>query len=170
VRRIHMERVAYPHIAQAIALLDSYLNPAGIGVDAGGNGLSVVQELTALNKYKELNLSPRLRGYNFGSAVVIGENDGQEIKKRCKEYMTSVINKGFQSRQIILPASDVEVESQFTTHTYSLKTGNIIYSKGNDHIVDAVRCAVMIREQGRLDELGGISELPLPVMTNPIFN
>ncbi|OQA84779.1 MAG: Terminase-like family protein [bacterium ADurb.Bin236] len=170
VRRIHMERVAYPHIAQAIALLDKYLNPAGIGVDAGGNGLSVVQELTALNKYKELNLSPRLRGYNFGSAVVIGENDGQEIKKRCKEYMTSVINKGFQSRQIILPASDVEVESQFTTHTYSLKTGNIIYSKGNDHIVDAVRCAVMIREQGRLDELGGISELPLPVMTNPIFN
>jgi len=84
--------------------------------------------------------------------------------------MTSVINKGFQSRQIILPASDVEIESQFTTHTYSLKTGNIIYSKGNDHIVDAVRCAVMIREQGRLDELGGISELPLPVMTNPIFN
>jgi len=170
VRRIHMERVAYPHIAQAIALLDRYLNPAGIGVDAGGNGLSVVQELTALNKYKELNLAPRLRGYNFGSAVVIGENDGQSIKKKCKEYMTSLINKGLQARQIILPASDVEIESQFTTHTYSMKTGQVIYSKGNDHIVDAVRCAVMIRDQGRLDELGGgVGDLPLPVMTNAIF-
>jgi len=170
VRRIHMEHVAYPHIAQTIALLDSYLNPTGIGVDAGGNGLSVVQELTALNKYKELNLAPRLRGYNFGSAVVIGENDGQEIKKKCKEYMTSLINKGLQSRQLILPASDVEIESQFTTHTYSMKTGQVIYSKGNDHIVDAVRCAVMIREQERLDSLGGgVGDLPLPVMTNPIF-
>jgi hypothetical protein len=95
VRRIHMEHVAYPHIALAIALIDRYFNAAGIGVDAGGNGLSVVQELTALDKYKEQNLAPRLRGYNFGSSVVIGENDGQEIKKRCKEYMTALINKGF---------------------------------------------------------------------------
>ena len=171
VRRIHMEHVAYPHIAQTLALLDRYLNPAGIGVDAGGNGLSVVQELTALDKYRDLNLGPRLRGYNFGSAAVIGENeDGKPVKKQCKEYMTSLINRGLQSRQVILPASDVEIESQFTTHTYSMKTGNVIYSKGHDHIIDAVRCAVMIREQERLDGIGGmVSELPLPVMTNPIF-
>ena len=171
MRRIHMERVAYPHIAQTLALLDRYYNPAGIGVDAGGNGLSVVQELTALNKYKELNLAPRLRGYNFGSSVVIGENeDGRPIKKQCKEYMTSLINKGLQARQLILPAQDVEIESQFTTHTYSLKTGNVIYSKGNDHIIDAVRVALMIREQERLDGIGGVvTDLPVPVMTNPIF-
>jgi hypothetical protein len=171
VRRVHMEHVAYPHIAQTLALLDRYYNPAGIGVDAGGNGLSVVQELTALDKYRDLNLGPRLRGYNFGSAVVIGENeDGRPVKKQCKEYMTSLINRGLQSRQLILPASDVEIESQFTTHTYSMKTGNIIYSKGNDHIIDAVRVALMIREQERLDGIGGVvSELPLPVMTNPIF-
>jgi len=170
IRRIHMEHVAYPHIAQALAILDRYYNPAGIGVDAGGNGLSVVQELTALNKYRDLNLAPRLRGYNFGSSVVIGDNDGRPVKKQCKEYMTSLINKGLQARQLILPASDVEIESQFTTHTYSMKTGNVIYSKGHDHIIDAVRVAMMIREQERLDGIGGVvSDLPLPVMTNPIF-
>jgi len=171
VRRIHMEHVAYPHIAQTLALLDRYYNPAGIGVDAGGNGLSVVQELTALDKYKDLNLAPRLRGYNFGSSVVIGESDdGRQIKKQCKEYMTSLINKGLQARQLILPVQDIEIESQFTTHTYSLKTGNVIYSKGNDHCIDAVRVALMIREQERLDGIGGIvGDLPMPVMTNPIF-
>jgi hypothetical protein len=84
--------------------------------------------------------------------------------------MTALINKGFQARQIILPDSDVEIESQFTTHTYSMKTGNVIYSKGHDHIIDAVRCAVIVREQERLDGIGGIlGDLPLPVMTNPIF-
>ncbi len=169
IRRIHMEHVAYPHIAQAIALLDRYYNASGIGVDAGGNGLSVVQELTTMDRYRDLNLAPRLRGYHFGSSVAIAESDGKPIKKQCKEYMTSLINKGLQARGLILPVGDVEIESQFTTHTYSMKTGNVIYSKGHDHIIDAVRCAVMIREQERLDGIGGVGDLPLPVMTNPIF-
>jgi len=169
VLRIHMEHVAYPHIAQVIGLLDRYINPAGVGVDAGGNGLSVVQELTALDKYRDLNLEPRIKAYNFGSAVVIGEKDGKKVKKKCKEYMTSLINKGLQQRRLILPVSDVAIESQFTTHTYSMKTGQVIYSKGNDHIIDAVRCAMMIREQESLDEITGMGEFPLPVMTAPIF-
>ena len=37
-----MEHVAYPHIAQTIALLDCYYAAIGIGVD---KGLAVVQDL-----------------------------------------------------------------------------------------------------------------------------
>lgn len=46
--------MAYPHIAQTIALLDRYFTAAGIGVDNGSNGLAVFLELLTLDKYKEL--------------------------------------------------------------------------------------------------------------------
>ncbi len=50
VLRVHMEHVAYPYIAQAIALLDHFFKPRGIGVDNGGNGVAVIQDLFTLDK------------------------------------------------------------------------------------------------------------------------
>lgn len=35
-------------------------------MDNGGNGLSVIQELFTLDKYKGLELEGRLKGYDFG--------------------------------------------------------------------------------------------------------
>lgn len=128
ILRIHMEHVSYPHIAQTISLLERYFTPVGIGVDNGGNGLAVVQEL-----------------------------------------MTSLINGSLQRRQLILPADDLEIEDQFTTHTYTLSNGNIIYSKGNDHIVDAVRCAMLAHEQGTLDAVSEKTVCVMPVLTDPVF-
>lgn len=46
-------------------LAESPLDPgtrAGIGVDFGGNGMAVVQELLTLDKYKPLGLEGRLNG------------------------------------------------------------------------------------------------------------
>ena len=169
VLRVHMEHVAYPHIADVIGLLERYYSPMGIGVDRGGNGLAVVQELTTLDKFRPLNLEQKLRGYDFGGAITIAERDGQPLKKRAKEYMTSLINRGFQRRELLLPAEDIEIEDQFTTHTYTLVNGNVIYSKGNDHIVDAVRCAVLVRDQQRLDQIEEIVPTVMPVLTDPIF-
>ena len=70
--RVRMEPVAYPHTAQAIGLLDRYCAATGIGVDNGGNGLAVVQELLTLDKYRDLQLEGRLRGYDFGSMTTLG--------------------------------------------------------------------------------------------------
>ncbi len=47
--------------------------------------------------------------------------------------------------------------------------GKIIYSKGNDHIIDAVRCAMLIREEGNLDPVGEEVVSLKPVLTNPVF-
>ena len=135
VLRIHMEHVSYPHIAQTIALLERYFTPAGIGVDNGGNGLAVVQELLTLDKYKELQLEGRLKGFDFGGMTRLTVRDGKEIKKRTKELMTSLINGALQRKQIIFPSDDLDIEDQFTTQTYTLRDGKIIYSKGNDHII-----------------------------------
>jgi hypothetical protein len=169
VLRIHMEHVSYPHIAQTLAHLDRCFTPVGIGVDNGGNGLAVVQELLTLDKYRPLALDGRLRGYDFGGMTTLAIRDGREIRKRTKELMTSLINGALQRRQIVLPAEDSEVEDQFTTHTYTLSNGNIIYSKGNDHIVDAVRCAMLAHEQGALDSVTEETVCVMPVFTNPIF-
>ncbi len=169
ILRLHLEHVAYPHIAQIIALLERYYTPAGIGVDNGGNGLSVVQELFTLDKYKGLELEGRLKGYDFGGMTRLAVRDGKEVKKRTKELMTSLINGAMQRKQFIFPAEDLEVEDQFTTHTYTLRDGKIIYSKGNDHIVDAVRCAMLVREEGNLDPIGEETVSLKPVLTDPVF-
>jgi len=55
------------------------------------------------------------------------------------------------------------------THTYTLANGKVIYSKGNDHIVDAVRCAMLVRDQERLDAVEVIVPMVTPVATDPIF-
>jgi len=91
------------------------------------------------------------------------------VKKRTKEFMTMLINGALQRRQIVLPADDSEIEDQFTTHTYTFSNGNIIYSKGNDHIVDAVRCAMLAREQATLDSVSEETVSIMPVLTNPVF-
>ena len=169
VLRLHLEHVTYPHIAQTIGLLERYFTPTGIGVDNGGNGLSVVQELLTLDKYKGLGLEGRLKGYDFGGMTHLAVRDGQDIKKRTKELMTSLISGALQRKQLIFPADDLELEDQFITHTYTLRDGKIIYSKGNDHIIDAVRCAMLAREEGNLDNAREETVSLMPVLTNPIF-
>ena len=125
--------------------------------------------LSLLDKYKGLELEGRLKGYDFGGMTRLAVRDGKEIKKRTKELMTSLINGALQRKQVIFPSDDLELEDQFTTHTYTLRDGKIIYSKGNDHIIDAVRCAMLIREEGNLDPVGEEVVSLKPVLTNPVF-
>ncbi len=66
-------------------------------------------------------------------------------------------------------AEDLELEDQCTTHTYTLRDGRVIYSKGNDHIIDAVRCALLAREQANLDQVGEETVSLIPVLTDPVF-
>jgi hypothetical protein len=69
----------------------------------------------------------------------------------------------------VFPAEDLELEDQFTTHTYTLHDGRVVYSKGNDHIIDAVRCALLAREQANLDQIGEETVSLKPVLTDPVF-
>ena len=54
--------------------------------------------------------------------------DDKEVRKRTKQFMTSLINGALQCRQIVSPIEELEIEDQYT--------------KGNDHIIDAcaARC------------------------------
>ena len=83
---------------------------AGIGVDNGGNGLAVAQELLTLDKYRDLQLDGRLRRYDFGGMTTLAVRDGKEVRKRTKEFMTSLISGTLQRRQVVFPAEDLEIE------------------------------------------------------------
>lgn len=170
VLRAHLEHVGYPYIAQTIALLDRFYSFAAAGIDNGGNGLAVVQELLTMDKYKGLQLEGRLRGYDFGGVTTLSvDRDGKEVRKRTKELMTSLINGALQRRQLVFPDSDSEIEDQFLTHTYTLQNGYVVYSKGNDHIIDAVRCAMLAQEQGRLDGCREETAFVVPSLTDAVF-
>lgn len=97
----------------------------------------------------------RLFGFDFGGVTKLELADGTEAKKRTKELMTTLINGALQRGELLFPAEDREIEDQFLTQTYSLTNGVVVYSKGNDHIIDAVRCAMLAREKVREDGMFG---------------
>jgi hypothetical protein len=151
VLRVHMEGVSYPQIGQCIGVLDAAYSPAGIGVDNGGNGVAVVQELLTLDKYRARDFPGRLHGFDFGGVTQLPLPNGSDARKRTKELMTSLINGALQRRELVFPGEDREIADQFLTQTYTLSNGIVAYSKGNDHVVDAVRCMMLAREKSRQD-------------------
>ncbi|MCX5770333.1 MAG: hypothetical protein NTZ09_08690 [Candidatus Hydrogenedentes bacterium] len=166
VLRVHMEAVSYPQIAQCIGILDAAYSPAGIGLDNGGNGVAVVQELLTLDKYRPRAFSGRLHGFDFGGVTQIPLPDGSDARKRTKELMTSLINGALQRRELVFPAEDREIADQFLTQTYTLSNGIVVYSKGNDHVIDAVRCMMLAREKSKQDWFDDRTPArpPLPLM------
>jgi len=173
ILRVHGEQVPYPWLSELIRTLDVYFDFTGIGIDNGGNGLAVVQELTSLDKFKDREFVQRLKGFNFGGSTIVGFNDaGKPIKKRTKEYMTSLINGSMQRRDIAFATTDRQLEEQFATQTYMMSNGRVTYSKGNDHIIDAVRCMALVRERTEFDkqQTKFIEVFVAPVATDPIFD
>lgn len=169
VLRVHMESVGYPQIAACLAVLDGMYGPVGIGIDNGGNGMAVVQELLTLDRYRDRCFAGRLFGFDFGGVTTIPLPDGTETRKRTKEYMTSLINRALQRRELAFPSGDREIEDQFLTQTYSLSNGRVVYSKGNDHVIDAVRCMVLAWERLREDGVLGEGEAVRPVLSPAVL-
>ena len=131
----------------------------------------LMQELLGLDKFREHKFGERLHGFDFGGTTIIGYEGDEPVKKRTKEFMTSLINAALNKQKIEFPSEDRVLEDQFATHTYHLGERNVIYSKGNDHVIDAVRCAVLARETNKLDGLDPMVDdgyLP-PICTDPIF-
>ena len=73
----------------------------------------------------------------FGRQVYVGLPDNEA---RC--YM---LRRAMADRSLVFPKL-AERESQYASHTYTVgHQGRIVYDKGNDHIIDADRCAALCR-------------------------
>jgi hypothetical protein len=160
ILRINLQNVTYEIQGDMIAFLDRTYMFDALGMDEGGNGLSLKQMLqtanvfdkTGYNKYAQHRFDMRLHAINFGQKMILGKQFGKDQSVPAKQWMTDLIVKQAEDKLLYLPNLDYdkEVENQFRNHTYSLSSnGTVIYSKSDiypDHIVDAIRTAFYARQ------------------------
>ncbi len=173
--RIHCENLPYPLQAEVVALLDEAYAFTSIGLDAGNNGMGMYQDLTTLDKFKVHNFASRLKPFSFGTSVVVGyevdehgqEDESKPLKRFVKVHATDLMNLALSQKQLVLYDEDLEMQDQLSGHTYRLSGEHrITYTKGNDHIVDSLRCLFMARwdHAGGVAEVGSAEEMGVPVM------
>lgn len=140
VLRVHLSGVNYARQQAVIVAMDEAYDFRGIGIDAGNNGRAVAHNLMTLGE----SWCEKVRAFEFGGAVDLEPlADGQPNRRPAKQFMTEILERRLAERTIILPR-DAEREGQYASQTYSIGlTGSVQYSKGNDHIIDADRCAVL---------------------------
>jgi len=140
VLRVRLEGVNYARQQGVIQALDRAFQFRAIGIDAGNNGRAVAHQLLASGE----NWEGRLHAIEFGASIETAQSEtGLILKRGCKEFMTELLRRRMSERTIVFPRLAAR-ESQYASHTYRIaQNGAIVYEKGNDHIIDADRCALL---------------------------
>lgn len=149
VLRVHLEGVNYARQQQIIEALDAAYDFQGIGIDAGNSGRAVAHQLMALGE----DWCEKIQAYEFGGSLELQPlPDGRLVRRRVKEFMTELLQRRMNEGTIRFPPL-ADRESQYASHTYGVGTsGQIVYEKGNDHLIDADRCAVLRHYREQLEE------------------
>lgn len=138
--RLRLDGVNYARQQSVIEELDAAYQFAGIGIDCGNSGRAVAHQLLMLGE----NWPGRLRAFEFGGMIDVPTPAiGQPLRRRVKELMTELIQRRLADHTLVLPPI-ADRETQYAAHTYAVNAfGQIVYQKGNDHLIDADRCAVL---------------------------
>ncbi len=149
VLRLHLEGVNYARQQQIIQALDAAYNFRGVGIDAGNSGRAVAHQLMALGEA----WCEKIQAFEFGGSMELQPMpDGNLVRRRVKEFMTELLQRRMNEGTIRFPPI-ADRESQYASHTYGVGTsGQIVYGKGNDHIIDADRCALLRHYLDQLEE------------------
>ncbi|HOM49546.1 MAG TPA: hypothetical protein PK491_13615 [Candidatus Hydrogenedentes bacterium] len=137
--RVHLEKVNYKRQEEIIVELDRAYRFSAIGIDAGNSGRAVAHMLMSRGQ----DWCARVHALEFGAMVDLHlMPDGRRARRRAKEFMTELIQRRLSERTLIFPP-DPDREAQYAAHTYSVNAqGQIVYEKGDDHLIDADRCAL----------------------------
>ena len=150
VTRVKMLGVKYNYMREAFDLLDTVYDRGRIamksGIDIGGAGTALYHELCA--SYPEKKYPERCVPVQFGSKADELMPDGtpmknrdtdKTIRRRVKTLATRMLVKRMQELTNEYPC-DPQIISDFTGHTSTPgDDGDEVYSKVNDHTVDADR-------------------------------
>jgi len=149
VLRVHLHGVNYARQQDVIMQLDAAYDFRGIGIDCGNSGRAVAHNLMAHGA----EWCDKVRAYEFGGAIELEPlPDGSIPRRRVKQFMTELLQRRMAERSIIFPELP-DREAQYASHTYSVSgQGEIVYEKGNDHIIDADRCAILRHYQDTHDQ------------------
>jgi len=160
--RIHAKGLEYDLQCEVIYCLDELFGfQANWGVDFGNAGTAVVQDLTNLEIFDDGNYEERLTGFQFASSVEcidekgnILEEDGKPVTMPAKAWATELITKRMQRGGRAMPY-DNEVIGHYQNHTAKEGAKHRIFSKKDDHTIDAERVAMLRKvfneEVGSLD-------------------
>ena len=142
VFRIHLEGVNYAKQQAIIQELDRAYDFRGIGIDCGNSGRAVAHNLMA----QGVEWCEKVRAFEFGAAIELEPlPDGSVERRPTKQFMTELLQRRMAERSIVFPRLP-DREAQFASHTYRVNDrGRVVYEKGNDHLIDADRCAVLRR-------------------------
>ncbi len=154
VLRLHLEGVDYARQQAIIEALDRAYGFQAVGIDTGNSGRAVAHQILAASE----RWIGRLHAFEFGGAIAVGElADGSPARRRVKEFMTELLQRRMSEGTICFPPM-ADRESQYAAHTYGISAqGHVVYEKGNDHLIDADRCAVLCHH---LDTLEGEAAAP----------
>jgi len=140
VLRVHLRGVHYARQQAVIEELDRAYGFARVAIDCGNSGRAVAHHLMA----SDPRWCDRVEAVEFGGTLDLEPlPDGRPQRRRAKEFMTELLVRRMAERTIAFPRL-ADRETQYAAHTYRAgPLGQIVYEKGNDHIIDADRCAVL---------------------------
>lgn len=140
VLRVHLEGVHYARQQDIIAELDRAYDFRSIGIDSGNSGRAVAHNLMAQGEL----WCDKVKTFDFGSMLELEPlPDGQPNRHPMKPFMTELLSRRMAEHTMVFPRLP-ERESQYAAHTYRVtERDRIVYDKGDDHIVDADRCAAL---------------------------
>jgi hypothetical protein len=140
VGRVHLRGVNYHRQQGIIEELDRAYDFRVIGIDAGNNGSAVAHNLMNI----DVEWHEKVMAFEFGGVCEAGEfPDGSPDRRPTKLFMTELLQRRMADRTIVFPPL-ADREAQYAGHTYTAgMRGQVLFDKGNDHIIDADRCAVL---------------------------
>ena len=150
IARVQMRGVKYNHMREAWNLMDDIFDRGRdamrSGVDIGGAGTAFYHEL--VGNYPDKHYEERCAPVQFGGKAdligpdgepILDHNTEKPIRRRIKSLATDILVKRMQELTNEYPA-DPDMVRDFTGHTSRPgQDGDVIYSKVNDHTIDADR-------------------------------
>ena len=158
VLRIHLRGVNYMRQQAVIEALDQLYGFEGIGIDCGNNGRALSHRLMANGP----EWCAKVKAFEFGASIDLEPlPDGSAQRRPVKQFMTELIEERMAEGTIRFPRLP-DRETQYAGHTYQVgASGHIVYDKGDDHIIDADRCAVLCHYL-LTEAQTGAAALPVP--------
>lgn len=142
------EFVQHRAVDTIIACYQLY-NPVFIWVDQGFGEAQVELILKWAQDNDDRKLAKILKACNFSGTLEIQDPMGPDkIKKRFKNYMVQTAQRYMENLDLIMPMMDDEKRElvgqmrQYTVEKVGMN-GEAVYSKGNDHKLDAAMLAIL---------------------------
>ncbi len=140
VLRVHLHGVNYAKQQDIIVALNAAYNFRIIGIDCGNSGRAVAHYLMNMDD----DWCEKIYAIDFGASLSLEPlPDGQPQRRQTKQFMTELLERHMADQTIMFPRLP-DRESQYAGHTYTVSANSsIVYDKGDDHIIDADRCAML---------------------------